>query len=85
MESQDQSLWEAIRQASQPAFLTSIDGEGKDVLDLLRDHSYHVFVRQKSEQLASEATVPDSVTNHCQIDKHGTGFFFFVPKHSLMF
>ena len=28
---------------------------------------------QESEQLAGEATVPDSVINRCQICKHGAG------------
>ena len=37
------------------------------------DHLDHVLVRQKSQQLAGEATVPDSVTSCCQIDKYGTG------------
>ena len=40
------------------------------------DHSDHVLVWQKSQQLAGEATVPRSVISSCQIDKHGTGLLF---------
>ena len=31
-------------------------------------------LQQKSQQLAEEATAPDSVISSCQIDKHSTGF-----------
>ena len=35
-----------------------------------------MLVRQKLQQLAGEATVPDSVIGSCQVDKDGTGLFF---------
>ena len=35
-----------------------------------------MLVRQKSQQLAGEATVPDSVMSSCQIDKYGTSLLF---------
>ena len=35
-----------------------------------------MLVRQKPQQLAGEATVPDSVIGSCQVDKDGTGLFF---------
>ena len=39
-----------------------------------------MLVRQKSQQLAGEATVPDSVISSCQIDKHGTGLLFCLKR-----
>ena len=76
-EVQDRSLWDAILQASPPAlFATTGDKRKAPALDKLRNHSYHVFVKQESEQLAVEATVPDSVISRCQIYKHGTGLSF---------
>ena len=35
-----------------------------------------MLVRQKPQQLADEATVPDSVIGSCQVDKDGTGLLF---------
>ena len=35
-----------------------------------------MLVRQKPQQLAGEATVPDSVIGSCQVDKDGTGLLF---------
>ena len=45
-----------------------------------RDHLDHVLVRQKSQQLAGEATVPDSVISNCQIYKHGTRLLFCLKR-----
>ena len=42
----------------------------------LHIHTNHVLVRQKPQQLAGEATVPDSVIGSCQVDKDGTGLLF---------
>ena len=39
-----------------------------------------MLVRQKSQQLAGEATVPDSVISSSQIDKHGTGLLFCLKR-----
>ena len=36
-----------------------------------------MLVWQKLQQLAGEATVPDSVIGSCQVDKDGTGLFCF--------
>ena len=76
---QGRSLWNAIFQESQPALFAITGGECKaPVLDKLQnDHSYHVFARQESEQLSSEAMGPDCVINRCQIYKHGTGLSFY--------
>ena len=35
-----------------------------------------MLVRQKPQQLAGEAKVPDSVIGSCQVDKDGTGLLF---------
>ena len=69
---------DAILRASQPALFATAGGECiAFVLNKLHGQSYHVFVWQESEQLASEATVPDSAISRCQICKHGT-------SHSLL-
>ena len=39
-----------------------------------------MLVQQKSQQLAGETTVPDSVISSCQIDKHGTGLLFWLKR-----
>ena len=39
-----------------------------------------MLVRQKPQQLAGEATVPDSVIGSCQVDKDGIGLFFFASN-----
>ena len=49
--------------------VTSGQGEAS-VPNKLHDHPHYVFVRQRFQQLASEAMVPDSVISSCQIDKH---------------
>ena len=46
------------------------------VKDQLHNHTNHVLVRQKPQQLAGEATVPESVIGSCQVDKDGTGLLF---------
>ena len=38
-------------------------------------NKFHVLVRQKSQQLAGEVTLPDRVISNCQIDKHGPSLF----------
>ena len=70
--------YDAIFQTSQHALFATTGVERKaPVLDKLHDHSYHVFVRQESEQLAGEATVPDSVISRCQF-----AFYFFLLQNS---
>ena len=39
---------------------------------------------QKSQQLAGEATLPDSVISHSQVDKHGTCTSLFSLKRILV-
>ena len=39
-----------------------------------------MFVRQKSQQLAGEATVPYSIISSCQIDKRGTSLLFCLKR-----
>ena len=44
------------------------------VSDKLRDHSDHVLIRHKSQQLASKATMQDNVICRYQIDKKSSMF-----------
>ena len=39
-----------------------------------------MLVRKKSQELAGEATVPDSVITSCKIDKHGTSHIFCLKR-----
>ena len=48
-------------------FVTGNKGK-TSVSDKLHVSSDHVFIRQKPQQLAGKATVPDSVISSCQID-----------------
>ena len=74
--SQDQSLWNIIFQVSEPAWLAVTSGQGEaSAPNKFHDHLNHALFRQKSQHLAGEATVPDSVISRCQIDKHGTNLF----------
>ena len=73
---QDRSLDDAVSQTSKPASLAITGGEGEaSVLDKLQDHPDHVLIRQKSQQLAGKASVPDNAISRCQVDKHGTSLF----------
>ena len=74
-------MWETIFDASEPAWLavTSCHGEAS-VPNKFHDHPDHVLVRKKSQQLAGEATVPDSVISSCQIDKQGTSLLFCLKR-----
>ena len=57
--------------------LAIIGGEGEaSISNKLQEHSSHVLIRQKSQQLTGEAAVPDGVISRCQIDQHRTGLFF---------
>ena len=42
-------------------------------------------VRQKFQQLADEATVPDSIISSCQIDKHGTSLLLCLKRFLTVF
>ena len=44
------------------------------------DHLDHVLIRQKSQQLAGEATVPDGIISSCQTNKHGTNLLFCIKR-----
>ena len=55
--------------------VTSGQGEAS-VPNKFHDHPDHVLVRQKSQQLAGEDMVPDSVASSCQINKHGISLLF---------
>ena len=73
-EGQDESLRIAVSQTPIPASLAVTGDEGKVSLsDKLQDHPGHVLNREKSQQFAGEAAVPDSVIGCCQVDKHATG------------
>ena len=39
-----------------------------------------MLVRKKFQQLAGEATAPDSVITSCQIEKHGTSLLFCLKR-----
>ena len=82
---QDWSRRDVIFQMSEPAWVavTAVQGEAS-VPNKFHDHSDHVLVRQKFQQLSGDATMPDNVISSCQIDKHGTGLFF-ASKESSMF
>ena len=43
------------------------------IADHLHDHADHVSIRQQSQQLAGEATMPYSVVGCCEIDEHSSG------------
>ena len=47
-----------------------------DQMMKLNDHSDHVLIHQKPQQLAGKAMVPDNVICCCHIDKYGTGLCF---------
>ena len=79
--SQDQSLWETIFQASEPAWLAVTSDQGEaSAPNKLHGHPDNVLVRQKSQQFAGEAMVPDSVISSCQIDKHANGLLFLLKR-----
>ena len=48
--------------------------------DKLHNHSDHVLIRAKPQQLAGKTTTPDSVISSCQINKYGTGLLFSLKK-----
>ena len=59
-------MWETIYQASEPAWLAVTSGQGGAfVPNKFHNHPDHVLVRQKFQQFAGEATVPDSVISSC--------------------
>ena len=74
-------MWDTIFQALGPAWLavTSVKDEAS-VPNKFHDHSDHVLVRQKCQQLAGEAMAPDSVISACEIDKHGTSLLFCLKR-----
>ena len=78
---QDQSLWDAVSQKSKPASLAITGGENEAyILDKFQNHLDYVLIREKSQQLAGEAVVADSVKSFCQVDKHGTVLFLSLKK-----
>ena len=77
---------ETIFQASEPAWLAVTRSQGEaSVPTKFHDHLDHALVQQKSQQLAGETTVPDSVVSSCQIDKHSTTFFFASKESSVFY
>ena len=59
-------MWEAIIWTSEPAWLAVTSGQGKAFIpNRFHDHTDHVLVLKKSQQLAGEATVLDSVISSC--------------------
>ena len=68
-------------QTSQPASLAVTGSKGEtSIPDKFHDHTNHVLIREKSQQLAGEATMPDSV-----ISTNTAPGFFFASKESSMF
>ena len=66
---------------SEPAWLAVTSGQGEaSVSNKFHDYPDHVLVWQKSQQLARDATVPDSVISSCQIDKHDASLLFCLKK-----
>jgi len=43
---------------------------------ILHYHTDHVSIRQQSQELAGEASVPYSVVGCCEVDKHSSGLLF---------
>ena len=72
-ESQDRSLKNAIFQFALLA-VTGSKGKTSDS-DKLHNHFIYVFIRQKSQQLAGKAIVPDSVVCRCHVGKNDTSLF----------
>ena len=65
----------------EPAWVAVPSGQGKaSVLNKFHYHPDHVLIRKKSQQLAGEATVPDSVISSCQINNHDTSLLFCLKK-----
>ena len=65
---QGRSLWDTVFQMSQPASLAVTGSKGEtSIPDKFHDHTNHVLIREKSQQLAGKATMPDSVICSCQI------------------
>ena len=53
-------MWATIFQASKPAWLAVTSGQGEaSVPNKFHNHLDHVLVRQKSQKLVDEATVPE--------------------------
>ena len=74
-------MCDAIFQLSEPAWLAVTSGHGEaSVPNKLHDHSDHMLVRQKSQQIAGETTALDSVISSCQTDKHDTSLLFCLKK-----
>jgi len=52
-------------------------GEDKAAIaNHLHDHVDRVSIRQQSQPLAGEATVPYGVVGCCEVDKHSSGLLF---------
>ena len=59
---QDRSQRDAVSQTSKLASLVVTSGENKaSISDKLQDHPNHALIREKSQQLAGDSAVPDSV------------------------
>ena len=71
---QNRSLRNSVSWTSKPVSLAVTGGKSEaSTLEKFPDHPDHVLIREKSQQLAGEAAMPDSVISCCQVDKHGTG------------
>ena len=61
-------------------------GEGEaSILDKFQDHPDHALIREKSQQLASEAAMPDSVISRCLVNKHGAGLLSLKKVLDILF
>ena len=81
MGDQDLFLRNAVFQTSKPATLAVTGREGEaSIFDKLQDHLDHVIIRKKSQQIAGEAAVLDSVISCCQVEKHGSDLLLCMKK-----
>ena len=61
--------------------LAVTSGEPKaSILDELQNYPDYVLIREKSQQLAGEKAVLNSVISRCQVDKHDTGFLVSLKR-----
>ena len=80
--SQNRTLRDAIFESSQPAFSSTTVGEGRIVIiDKLHHHLDHVPAWQESKELAGKAVMPYSVICCCEVDRHSTGFLFYLQSN----
>ena len=81
--SQNRTLRDAISESSQTAFPSTTVGKGKiAIIDELHHHLDHVPIGQESKELAGKTPMPYSVVCCCEVNKHSTGFLFYLQSNS---